>query len=893
MALQEEARDLSALILDATSKNDVNSLKELLENMKIPVRKYINETTALHVSARNGQTETTSILLSHGWHPDLRDKYKQTALHVSMTPETALMLLDAKADPSVESEKGDTPLDVAITEGRAGLAELLLDRSPAPVVKNAIHIAAMHSCKRLLELMANRGYDLNFHSPKFSNTAPLHVVASVCADGDVTTLLDLGVEVDPLDGQGASPLHWAALKGNLKSVQALVVAGARVDRVDTKMGGTPLTAAIQSLNVDVVKFLIGKGANVHRKAGGGRTMLHLAAQNGNPQIVEYLIKAGLDANVLDERGGTAARWAAENGHIETLEILSSFGCDLLRPDTRNWTPLHAAVFGGQIAAVTYLIDLGASPNAISADNFTPLIVAIRGKHSEILGLLLDRGGDPSVSLIKMAILEDDKASVKQIISRLDRLPALAESFRENGTADLELAVQNKRYEIARMLVNAGCKTDKLDAEYREDLLLSSVRHGFQDVVKKIELSSLDHDMKTKTSLMTPVHIAAELGDVGMLRLLIDCGFSVIGESEYGQTALHFAACRGHTPVVRMLSGTINVLLKDVNGRTALHWAAINGHPDVVRLLSRTPGALNALDHEKHTPLHLACENGQVDCIQPLLEAGSDPSAKDFLMRTPLHFAARLKSAESVEIVRVIAIQDGVDIDARNIWGATPLGYAASVGSLEVVKWLVARSADTRVKDERGRSPLHIAMVTGHVNVIRFLLGLEPTIAEDPGTVAELWYCASLSGKMGPFEVLAQTTSMEMLKTQQVIEILTETVGSADDDTCAALLDLISRSGHLIVRGVAIRALMIAAKRGLIESSRKLAVLEGVREISHLHSTPVQVASMSKNKDLAMMLINAGFPVPDKAFFARCAEIEEQDAKSSRRGEQRSDGSESD
>ena len=58
---------------------------------------------------------------------------------------------------------------------------------------------------------------------------------------------------------------------------------------------------------------------------------------------------------------------------------------------------------------------------------------------------------------------------------------------------------------------------------------------------------------------------------------------VNAKTSYGWTALHLAAAKGHTEIVRLLiSNKADVNAKTPDGWTALHWAAKNGHTEVVR-----------------------------------------------------------------------------------------------------------------------------------------------------------------------------------------------------------------------------------------------------------------------------------------------------------------------
>lgn len=78
----------------------------------------------------------------------------------------------------------------------------------------------------------------------------------------------------------------AALKGDLQTVKKLVEYGEEVNQ--TSNGMTPLMYAAKYNRVDVVKFLISKGAEPNTKSDKGFTALDYAEQTGARDVVNYL-----------------------------------------------------------------------------------------------------------------------------------------------------------------------------------------------------------------------------------------------------------------------------------------------------------------------------------------------------------------------------------------------------------------------------------------------------------------------------------------------------------------------------------------------------------------------------------------------------------------------------
>ena len=134
---------------------------------------------------------------------------------------------------------------------------------------------------------------------------------------------------------------------------------------------------------------------------------------------------------------------------------------------------------------------------------------------------------------------------------------------------------------------------------------------------------------------TPLHIAADAGRHGVVRLLLehDAPINVVGGR--GETALHAAAANGHTQIVRLLLERGAKMLSDKQGQTALHRAAQRGHaPAVAVMLGRGEPWFSAFAEAFErgesdggsTPLHVAAVAGHATVVKAIMSAFSgDPA----------------------------------------------------------------------------------------------------------------------------------------------------------------------------------------------------------------------------------------------------------------------------
>ncbi|MHC4439521.1 MAG: ankyrin repeat domain-containing protein, partial [Planctomycetota bacterium] len=108
----------------------------------------------------------------------------------------------------------------------------------------------------------------------------------------------------------------AAARGNIEAIMQHLEAGTDVDAKELPGGSTPLLVAATFGQVEVVKFLIEKGANVNATSNDGSTALHGAAFFCHPGIVKLLLDKGAEVNAKNIRGETpldavAGDWSQE------------------------------------------------------------------------------------------------------------------------------------------------------------------------------------------------------------------------------------------------------------------------------------------------------------------------------------------------------------------------------------------------------------------------------------------------------------------------------------------------------------------------------------------------------------------------------------------------------
>jgi ankyrin repeat protein len=188
-------------------------------------------------------------------------------------------------------------------------------------------------------------------------------------------------------------LMWACSNGNLEVIKYLVEKGANVNH-ENNYGETSLTRASVG-NLEVVKYLVENGAadltnNLNKS-------LLKASQHGNLEVVEYLVEKGADINYKDKYGKTSLLYASQNGYLEVVEYLIK-KCPpeklvkfVNHKDNAGYSSLILASIEGRLREVKYLVENGANVNESEVNKKTSLIWASEYDHLDVVKYLVEEG----------------------------------------------------------------------------------------------------------------------------------------------------------------------------------------------------------------------------------------------------------------------------------------------------------------------------------------------------------------------------------------------------------------------------------------------------------------------------------------------------------------------
>ncbi|XP_053431366.1 E3 ubiquitin-protein ligase MIB2 isoform X7 [Nycticebus coucang] len=196
----------------------------------------------------------------------------------------------------------------------------------------------------------------------------------------------------------------------------------------------------------------------------------------------------------------------------------------------------------------------------------------------------------------------------------------------------------------------------------------------------------------------------------------------VDNKNQGRTALQVAAYLGQVELVRLLlQARAGVDLPDEEGNTALHYAALGNQPEAARVLLSARCGADALNNTRSTALHVAVQRGFLEVVRILCEHGCDVNLPDAHADTPLHSAISAGAGAS-GIVEVLTEVPGIDVTATNSQGFTLLHHASLKGHALAVRKILARARQlVDAKKEDGFTALHLAALNNHCEVAQILI----------------------------------------------------------------------------------------------------------------------------------------------------------------------------
>ena len=470
----------------------------------------------------------------------------------------AELLLNAHANVNAKTRiEAATPLFMACQNGSAPMIELLLNHGASANGANTLGttplmIAAASGSVDAVRVLLKHGADANARESAHQQTA-LMFAANLDRGDAIRALIELGADpnvqskVTPIEkparnfggnfnGNAEDPTAaatdgsdgaGAARRGKPKdptaaAEKAEAVAVAQPDTkksiaANEKKPGEP----IPEQHLEVVTADAQTSKTIQRDRGGPTMMggfapLHYAARQGSLAATVALLDKGANINELTEsEQSTPLVLAIANGHLDVARVLVEHGADVNKANVMGVTPLYAT------------IDVAWVPYEWSPE---PIIAQEKTSYLDLMKLLLAHGADPNARLgrtIWSRVLSENRVWIDVAGSTAFFRAAMADDVKamqllKAGGADPNIPTQNG---TTPLLAAAGVGWGANYTKTAPDRM-AAVQYCISQGNKVTTADTLG---------FTPLHGAAFVGDLQLIKFLVDNGARTDVKTKAGDT----------------------------------------------------------------------------------------------------------------------------------------------------------------------------------------------------------------------------------------------------------------------------------------------------------------------------------------------------------------------
>jgi len=272
----------NALLVAGFSGNNV--LIEYFLSQGFDINSTNNENEGLlHYAAFGTNIELIERLINNGVDVNAKSTKNVVPLHYAALGcqlEVVTYLLNSGADVNIADDEGETPLHEAMIGAFRDTT---------------------NSAIEIVKLLVEHGADINKQTTQ--GTTPIFWAIYGDKPDLMEYLLSVGADINLSNSNGLSPLHESITRGKAEYVVMLVQNGARNDIKDTHYGFTPLHQAALNGNIEIVKAVLPCVKDINVKDNEGHTPVYYAAKYGHKSVAELLKAKGAKEKGLEENYG--------------------------------------------------------------------------------------------------------------------------------------------------------------------------------------------------------------------------------------------------------------------------------------------------------------------------------------------------------------------------------------------------------------------------------------------------------------------------------------------------------------------------------------------------------------------------------------------------------------
>lgn len=521
---------------------------------------------------------------------------------------------------------------------------------------------------------------------------------------------------------------WALRNGHTQIVSSLLGLGMPPTQAHPRRNFSPIECSAYFGHIGLVEHLLA------------------ALDPTDPSAIEQIDQAFVASTIPDDSRRPNER---QKDRLQIQSMLLARVGDVNARDQYKRTALSYAVSGEDLTLVSQLLERGANVGLVDVRGRSPLSYLANGKDclsmcKRLVGAGADvdhQDNDGNTVMLHHAALSNTRPLRALLVAGAD--PHKTNRW---GETCLQLAARYCITDMMQLLIDKGADVNASFSSSTPPLLQACKAHYKRSAGLKLLLENRADPNRVDSRGRTPLHSVCwqyshceETNDhsdhLHSIEILIEHGANVNAT---------------YTEQKQVRSFDVSVI-----GVAAEH---VTDRVGAMKALLAAGASPNGLDEEGKPVIVTACnyspradgKTEKPDMVELLLEAGADLQYQDELDRTLLHQALRPQSNNSVALNTLLT--RGLDVNAKDIYGRTPLHHACQdgywmtmdayrtweaagmySGSEQYATWhcsvestlaiytLLAYGADTTADDYFRCTPAHIAAKAGNPRIMAMLL----------------------------------------------------------------------------------------------------------------------------------------------------------------------------
>lgn len=398
--------------------------------------------------------------------------------------------LEKGVDFNTQNNKGHTPFTIACGNQLKYLINQWLDKGLVDINfqdysgKTILYWMCLSNNADMVEYLLSKGADHTIAEKQ--GFYPIHGATHNNFIEVINVLLKHGIDINTQSKDSTTPLYYSlgyvGQKTNINLVKFLLEKGANPN-IEHKNGHYPIHAAINSKDIDVLQLFIKNNEDANKTGASGMTPLYFAVNYiGDVGIIDYLLEQGALTNTPVKRGCTPIYAATQKGRLDIIKTLIDKGANIEQGMECGDTPMAMAAYMGHIDIIKYLQSLGANLNIKNNKGDMPIHEAHMGGKVITIDYLLEQGVD----------INAQNANGKTPLHFLF-------SWKETST-DAKLAVLNKYIKYYNFSIKD--KDGKTPIDYAKEYCPEAFEIigydvSFQDIVQHINTTGIFDSVEDK------------------------------------------------------------------------------------------------------------------------------------------------------------------------------------------------------------------------------------------------------------------------------------------------------------------------------------------------------------------------------------------------------------